>query len=496
MDGSFACTFLISKALPLQRVLRSNSIRVFNDAVAMGRRVQTVVYLLTCQADLRPFDRSVRRKRGEEHHSDRRKREQFLKDMRSHYSEYSKWQKEIQSSRRRLLVSLQKFLVDKQRRGQDQELRQVRDRIRALREDKMDEYLELLKATKNEALIEFVRQTDEYMLRLGAKIMQEKGVASVEEIQSEGADGIRERYYAMTHQVREAVVEQPKMLRSGELRQYQMEGLNWLVSLFNNNLNGILADEMGLGKTLQSISLLCHLIETKKSSGPFLVVAPLSTLRNNWRHEFRNWAPSIRVLTYDGPKDARRQLREDRVVKRDFTVLLTTYEFAMKDANHLRKINWKYIVVDEAHRLKNPKCKLSIILNKQYCSAARLALTGTPLQNDIMELWSLLNFLHPSIFDSCESFEEWFNKPFMERCGGSKAEIEEEERLLVVDRLHKVLRPFILRREKAQVEKQLPSKIERILICPLSAMQAVTLLACSTDPSDILQKRCSLRPHR
>jgi SWI/SNF-related matrix-associated actin-dependent regulator of chromatin subfamily A protein 2/4 len=151
-------------------------------------------------------------------------------------------------------------------------------------------------------------------------------------------------------------------------------------------------------------------------------------------------------------------------------VVITTYEYIIKDKASLSKVKWNYIIIDEGHRMKNHNCKLSNILGSAYTSRHRLLLTGTPLQNSLPELWSLLNFLLPSIFDCVASFEQWFNAPFSNALTGD-VEMNEEEKLLIIHRLHKVLRPFLLRRLKSEVENQLPEKTEKVLKCEMSAMQ-------------------------
>lgn len=216
-------------------------------------------------------------------------------------------------------------------------------------------------------------------------------------------------YYAVAHAVTERVDKQSALMVNGVLKQYQIKGLEWLVSLYNNNLNGILADEMGLGKTIQTIALITYLMEHKRINGPFLIIVPLSTL-SNWAYEFDKWAPSVVKVSYKGSPAARRafvpQLRSGK-----FNVLLTTYEYIIKDKHILAKIRWKYMIVDEGHRMKNHHCKLTQVLNTHYVAPRRLLLTGTPLQNKLPELWALLNFLLPTIFKSCSTFEQWFNAP-------------------------------------------------------------------------------------
>ncbi|XP_065657289.1 transcription activator BRG1 isoform X3 [Hydra vulgaris] len=276
-------------------------------------------------------------------------------------------------------------------------------------------------------------------------------------------------YYNLAHSTSEIIHEQPKSLCGGVLKEYQLKGLEWMVSLYNNNLNGILADEMGLGKTIQTIALIAYLVEKKKMNGPFLVILPLSTM-SNWMLEFEKWAPSIICYSYKGSPQNRRQVSY-QIKAGKFNVVLTTYEYVMKDRSILAKVKWKYMIVDEGHRMKNHHCKLTQVLNTYYAAPFRLLLTGTPLQNRLPELWALLNFLLPSIFSSSTTFDNWFNTPF--QLTGEKVELNEEETLLIIRRLHKVLRPFLLRRLKKEVESQLPEKVEFIVKCDMSALQKI-----------------------
>ncbi|XP_039658878.1 probable global transcription activator SNF2L2 isoform X2 [Perca fluviatilis] len=276
-------------------------------------------------------------------------------------------------------------------------------------------------------------------------------------------------YYGVAHAVIERVEKQSSLLINGSLKHYQVQGLEWMVSLYNNNLNGILADEMGLGKTIQTIALITYLMEHKRINGPFLIIVPLSTL-SNWVYELDKWAPSVVKIAYKGTPVLRRglvpQLRSGK-----FNVLLTTYEYIIKDKHILAKIRWKYMIVDEGHRMKNHHCKLTQVLNTHYVAPRRLLLTGTPLQNKLPELWALLNFLLPTIFKSCSTFEQWFNAPFA--MTGERVDLNEEETILIIRRLHKVLRPFLLRRLKKEVESQLPEKVEYVVKCDMSAIQKV-----------------------
>ncbi|XP_059142940.1 transcription activator BRG1-like isoform X3 [Physella acuta] len=288
-----------------------------------------------------------------------------------------------------------------------------------------------------------------------------------EENQSHADDDGEQNYYTLAHTIKEKISEQASILVNGKLKEYQLKGLEWLVSLYNNNLNGILADEMGLGKTIQTIALITYLMERKHVNGPFLIIVPLSTL-SNWMLEFDKWAPSVVKIPYKGSPNVRRTLAP-QLKSTKFNVLLTTYEYIIKDKATLSKIRWKYMIIDEGHRMKNHHCKLTVILNSYYNAPNRLLLTGTPLQNKLPELWALLNFLLPSIFKACATFEQWFNAPFA--MTGEKVELNQEETLLIIRRLHKVLRPFLLRRLKKEVESQLPEKVEYVIKCDMSALQ-------------------------
>jgi SNF2 family DNA or RNA helicase len=226
-------------------------------------------------------------------------------------------------------------------------------------------------------------------------------------------------------------------------------------------------------------------MEYKNNNGPFLIVVPLSTL-SNWVNEFNKWAPDVIKVVYKGLPDDRKRIFKEDVESGQLNVLLTTYEYIMKDKASLRKLGWQYIIVDEGHRMKNAQSKFAQILGTLYQSRHRILLTGTPLQNDLPELWALLNFLLPTIFSSVDTFDQWFNKPFAAfrnqaaagTAGAAAAaedadnpNLSQEERLLIVHRLHEVLRPFVLRRIKSQVLDQLPDKVEKVLRCNLSGWQ-------------------------
>uniref|UniRef100_A0A8C4I1B2 Chromodomain helicase DNA binding protein 4a n=1 Tax=Dicentrarchus labrax TaxID=13489 RepID=A0A8C4I1B2_DICLA len=268
---------------------------------------------------------------------------------------------------------------------------------------------------------------------------------------------------------------QPEYLDStgGTLHPYQLEGLNWLRFSWAQGTDTILADEMGLGKTVQTAVFLYSLYKEGHSKGPFLVSAPLSTIIN-WEREFEMWAPGMYVVTYVGDKDSRAVIRENEFsfednairggkkasrMKKDssikFHVLLTSYELITIDMAILGSIDWACLVVDEAHRLKNNQSKFFRVLNN-YPLQHKLLLTGTPLQNNLEELFHLLNFLTPERFSKLEIFLEEF------------ADIAKEDQ---IKKLHDMLGPHMLRRLKADVFKHMPSKTELIVRVELSPMQ-------------------------
>ncbi|XP_063074711.1 SWI/SNF-related matrix-associated actin-dependent regulator of chromatin subfamily A member 5 [Engraulis encrasicolus] len=251
--------------------------------------------------------------------------------------------------------------------------------------------------------------------------------------------------------------ESPSYVKTGQLRDYQIRGLNWLISLYENGINGILADEMGLGKTLQTISLLGYMKHYRSIPGPHMVLVPKSTLYN-WMNEFKRWVPSLKAVCLIGDREERNAFIRDILLPGEWDVCVTSYEMLIIERAVFKKFNWRYLVIDEAHRIKNEKSKLSEIV-REFKTTNRLLLTGTPLQNNLHELWALLNFLLPDVFNSSEDFDSWFDT---NNCLGDTK---------LVERLHTVLRPFLLRRIKADVEKSLLPKKEIKMYVGLSKMQ-------------------------
>jgi SWI/SNF-related matrix-associated actin-dependent regulator of chromatin subfamily A member 5 len=313
---------------------------------------------------------------------------------------------------------------------------------------------------------------------------------------------------------------------TGAMRPYQIEGLNFMIGLFERGINGILADEMGLGKTLQTISLLAFLRQFKNITGPHIVIVPKSTL-GNWMNEIGRWCPDIRAVRFHGNAEERKRIADEHIVIGKFDVVCTTYETVSQEKNLLTKIHWRYLIIDEAHRIKNENSLLAQVV-RLFVTQNRLLITGTPLQNNLHELWALLNFLLPDVFSSAEDFENWFSSvealpdatseraspaaattsaapmrgeganddeimatvdatvPFSDAVGAdvasgpSKADakdaneakkVKEEAKGEIVKQLHAILRPFLIRRLKAEVEHSLPPKKETVLFTKLSSMQ-------------------------
>lgn len=256
----------------------------------------------------------------------------------------------------------------------------------------------------------------------------------------------------------------PQYKNDHELRPYQLEGLNWLTFCWHHSRNSILADEMGLGKTVQTVSVINYLNTVIGIRGPFLIVAPLITIPH-WKREFENWT-NMSVVVHHGTKESREIIRRSefyftkaqarkKAEPYKFNVLITTYEMTLSDSALLSGIRWRYLAIDEAHRLKNKDCRLITTL-RTFRFDHSLLLTGTPLQNNTEELWTLLNFMEPKEFESLSDFLEEFG------------ELKEASQ---VEKLHDILRPYLLRRMKEDVEKSIAPKEETIVEVDLTPMQ-------------------------
>lgn len=287
-------------------------------------------------------------------------------------------------------------------------------------------------------------------------------------------------------------IEQPKLL-SCTLKEYQVKGLNWLANLYDQGINGILADEMGLGKTVQSISVLAYLAETHNIWGPFLVVSPASTL-HNWQQEVAKFVPDFKVLPYWGNAKDRKVLRKfwDRKNVRytkesPFHVLVTSYQLIVADIQYFQRIKWQYMILDEAQAIKSSSSSRWKSLLSLQCRN-RLLLTGTPIQNSMQELWALLHFIMPTLFDSHDEFSDWFSKD-IESHAQSNTQLNEQQ----LRRLHVILKPFMLRRIKKNVQSELGDKIEIDVYCNLTNRQQklYKMLRSQISLMDLIEKATS-----
>ncbi|KIY45457.1 hypothetical protein FISHEDRAFT_61175 [Fistulina hepatica ATCC 64428] len=301
------------------------------------------------------------------------------------------------------------------------------------------------------------------------------------------------------------LVKQPMMLMA-ELKEYQLKGLNWLASLYEQGINGILADEMGLGKagsfiirffTVQSISLLAYLAEMHNIWGPFLVVTPTSTL-HNWLAEAERFVPNLKTLPYWGTIKERTLLRKffnkkDMVFNRDSPhhIIVTNYNMITADQQYFQNMKWQYMILDEAQSIKNSNSSRWKTLKSFECRN-RLLLTGTPVQNSMQELWALLHFIMPTLFDNHDEFNEWFSKDIenaAEQKGGTSRISQHQLR-----RLHMILQPFMLRRTKEHVQNELPKKVEKDIYVELSARQRALYkgLLANVSVAELLEKAANI----
>ena len=274
-------------------------------------------------------------------------------------------------------------------------------------------------------------------------------------------------------------VQQPRLLSGGKIHAYQLYAVQWLMSLYLNGMNGILADEMGLGKTITLIAYLSELWD-HGIHGPHLIVVPKTTL-TNWVNEFEKWAPSLRVVCYTGHKESRRRIRKylrskttkfSNEISRGF-ILLTSYSLILHDKSFFHRYQWSVLSVDEAHRLKRFDCLLIREL-RDLKTENRVLLTGTPLQNKLSELWSILNFVMPEVFPALQKFGGWFMVDNLEDYSEDKVYatvLHSTQQREAMTRMHHILKPFVLRRLKSQLGISLPPKTELVLRCPFTTFQ-------------------------
>lgn len=346
-----------------------------------------------------------------------------------------------------------------------------------------EDEVDITKVTKDIQDVDFDDKDDEELKKMAAAnahsaLMEVKARAQAfnttdidgEKLDGEDEDNEGEMNFQNPTSLGDIKLEQPSLLNC-TLKEYQLKGLNWLANLYDQGINGILADEMGLGKTVQSISVLAYLAETHGIWGPFLVVTPASTL-HNWQQEISKFVPDFKVIPYWGSSKDRKVLRKFWDKKNvtynrgsPFHVIVTSYQLVVQDASYFQKMKWQYMILDEAQAIKSSQSSRWKILLSFQCRN-RLLLTGTPIQNNMQELWALLHFIMPSLFDNHDEFSEWFAKD-IEAHAEKNAKLNEQQ----LRRLHAILKPFMLRRIKKNVQSELGDKIEIDVYCDLTNRQ-------------------------
>ncbi|KPI90394.1 hypothetical protein ABL78_0470 [Leptomonas seymouri] len=381
----------------------------------------------------------------------------------------------------------------------------AKSRLNALRSRDAEAFAEHISLLKVSSLLDIMERTEGFMRRIGMRLESQATVAphphaalrdkecetgpsktSTPAGRRSESDYARFRAYVastkdefkLMHRIDAFVPSQPRALQA-TLLPHQMDGLRFLVSLHANHIHGILADEMGVGKTVQTLAFLLHLKETRASAAvaadghrgtgaqvqaprPHLVLAPLSVIRE-WREACEQFvSPSFRVGLFQALDDPARDALA-------YDLILMPVHAVRSMGTVAARVQWGYIVVDEAHKaVANLKTFTAQAILALPCER-RLVLTGTPLSSDLQELWSLLHFLNPNVFSDNDAFEEVFRRPF-QVYEAREMELTEEERGLLVLRLHQVLRPFLLRRTKADIDTSLRMTFHRVL-CPLSSVQ-------------------------
>ncbi|KAJ1557490.1 hypothetical protein HK096_007010, partial [Nowakowskiella sp. JEL0078] len=374
------------KALKLaekQKLLRLEIVKVMQKGTTLATATNKAAYKRLKKHTLENTMRLVKtdsdfRKTREDR--ERTKHREYLKSITSHALEFSVHFNNRAASAVKMGVSVSKIHAKLEKEDQLRAQKLQQDRLNALKANDEEAYLKLVGKAKNSRIHHILNQTKTFLEKLTGAVQSQKETIAVNDPDVEDASvpNDKDEYYNTAHKLKEKVTQQPTMLVGGQLKEYQIQGLEWMVSLHNNKLNGILADEMGLGKTIQTISLITYLLEKKRVTQPFLVVVPLSTL-SNWVHEFEKWAPSVNKIVFKGAPAERKRIAE-KIRAGGFNVLLTTFEYIIREKGVLSKPTWAQLIIDEGHRMKNSNSKLSVTLIQYYKCPYRLILTGTPLQ--------------------------------------------------------------------------------------------------------------------
>ncbi|CAH8618104.1 unnamed protein product [Heterobilharzia americana] len=518
------------RLLNFQRQLRQ-------DIVSAMRRDTSLETALNVKAYRRPKKQTLREARFTEklekqmkHEQEKRRRQkhqEFLNAILSHGKDFREFHRNVNSRMIKINKAVLNYKANAERDKRKEQERIDRERMRRLMAEDEEGYRCLIDAKKDQRLHHLLTQTDEFISNLTKLVRDHKREQSKQRFRERS----ERRKFAQESALQNAVVLYRKLaddvIKSGgappsylatlpstekfpeELSQVNRDWVCGKMSSSNIQLPEVripmyqtttketvegdaaplasevytwLQDHQGweILPTDTDGSVIHDLLETDdeykrkrkfddddddddnsmvhRVNGPFLIIVPLSVM-SNWAMEFDRWGPSVKKILYKGSPQARRLL-QTQIKASKINVLLTTYEYIIKDKAALSKVKWKYMIIDEGHRMKNHHCKLTQVLNTYYTAPYRLLLTGTPLQNKLPELWAFVN-----------TFEQWFNAPFA--ATGEKVELNQEETLLIIRRLHKVLRPFLLRRLKREVESQLPEKVEYVIKCEMSDLQRV-----------------------
>jgi ATP-dependent helicase STH1/SNF2 len=380
--------------LDSQKRLREEVIKSMQTTTTLETAVDRSLYKRPRKISLREarqteiFEQTQRSEREKREHQ---KLIDYLLSILGHGRELSLFHRLQASRQQKIGAAVLKLHQTAEKEEQKRAQKVAQDRLNALKANDEEAYLKLLDQAKDTRITHILSKTNKYLENLSAAVMTQQETVSADTIlidqevlaEADGAESNKD-YYKVAHRIQETVTEQSSLLVGGRLKDYQIKGLQWMISLYNNRLNGILADEMGLGKTIQTISLITYLIEKKKQQGPFLVVIPLATM-TNWVMEFEKWAPAVTKIVYNGTPNVRKRLAAE-VKQGNFNVLITTYEYIIREKATLSKVKWVYLIIDEGHRMKNSQSKLSTTLMQHYSTRFRLILTGTPLQVSFISL--------------------------------------------------------------------------------------------------------------
>ena len=389
-----------------QSQLRSELLQAVSKATTLTTAADRAAYRRMKKQNLREArqtEKTERALRGEKEKRERQKHLDYLNSILTHGRDFVSYHRNHLGKLQKLGNAVIRFhttaIKEEERRLQ----KHSQERLNALKANDEEAYMKLLDKTKDTRITTILAQTNQFLQTLTNSMEKQK--ASVSELEPENVmidagedddDGTLD-YYNTAHRVQEIVTEQSSLLVGGTLKDYQIKGLQWMISLYNNRLNGILADEMGLGKTIQTLALITYLIEKKKQPGPYLVIVPLSTM-TNWVLEFEKWAPSVIKIVYKGGNVETRKNLANQIRGGNFNVLITTYEYIInpKDRPVLGKVKWVHMIIDEGHRMKNANSKLSMTLMQYYTTRYRIILTGTPLQVIIIN--NRITFLNCGLF--------------------------------------------------------------------------------------------------